>query len=150
MSNGGDSKRKGHPFLVFLLGVAVGVGGALVLPTYLPEGLRRGSSIEGTVLDKQREHLITSVNWAEVRYIVVRRVGESGWADVRARLSRLPIEVVSVDRDLAEQAAQFKVDGAISLADCFAAALAKQRRIPVCTGDPEFRTVEAEVEICWL
>lgn len=55
MSNGIESKKKGHPFLVFLLGLAVGVAGTLLVPRYLPEGPWKGTSVQGTVLEKQHE-----------------------------------------------------------------------------------------------
>jgi hypothetical protein len=35
-------------------------------------------------------------------------------------------------------------------ADCFAAALAKQRRVELVTGDKEFKQVEKEIRILWL
>jgi predicted nucleic acid-binding protein len=38
----------------------------------------------------------------------------------------------------------------MSLADCFAAALAIERKAEVYTGDPEFREVEKEVRIVWI
>jgi predicted nucleic acid-binding protein len=38
----------------------------------------------------------------------------------------------------------------MSLADCFATALAKQQKAEVYTGDPEFRAVEDEIKIVWL
>jgi predicted nucleic acid-binding protein len=38
----------------------------------------------------------------------------------------------------------------MSLADCFAAALAKQRKLEIYTGDPEFKAVEKELKIVWL
>jgi predicted nucleic acid-binding protein len=38
----------------------------------------------------------------------------------------------------------------MSLADCFAAALAKERTAEIYTGDPEFRAVENEIRIVWI
>ena len=38
----------------------------------------------------------------------------------------------------------------MSLADCFAVALAKDRACEVYTGDPEFRVVEKNVKVVWL
>jgi predicted nucleic acid-binding protein len=38
----------------------------------------------------------------------------------------------------------------MSFADCFAAALAKQKKALLLTGDPEFRQVEQEIAIDWL
>ena len=38
----------------------------------------------------------------------------------------------------------------MAYADCFAAALAHRDRIPLITGDSEFRRVEDVIEIVWL
>jgi predicted nucleic acid-binding protein len=38
----------------------------------------------------------------------------------------------------------------MSFADCFAAALAKQRKATLLTGDLEFRQVQEQVRIQWL
>jgi hypothetical protein len=35
-------------------------------------------------------------------------------------------------------------------ADCFAAALAKIRKVELVTGDPEFKELEKEIKIVWL
>lgn len=38
----------------------------------------------------------------------------------------------------------------LSLADAFAAALAKEKKAEFITGDPEFKCLEKEVKINWL
>ena len=38
----------------------------------------------------------------------------------------------------------------VSLADAFAAALAKERKTELVTGDPEFQALEKEIKILWL
>jgi len=93
---------------------------------------------------------IAAPNWAEVRYIVERKVGVGKWRETRTKLLGLPIEIVAVDQMLAEQAGEIKVGGKMSLADCFAAALAKQKKADIYTGDPEFRAVEEDVKVVWL
>lgn len=93
---------------------------------------------------------IAAPNWAEVRYMIERKVGITRWQEVRARLLGLPIEIVPVDQELAELAGEIKATNKMSLADCFAAALAKQRKIELYTGDPEFHSVESELKIVWL
>ncbi len=100
--------------------------------------------------DSAKSVLIASPNWAEVRYIVERKTSAARWGEIRDRLAGLPIEVVSVDQELAEMAGQIKVKGKMSLADCFAAALARDRKADLYTGDPEFRSVESDVRIVWL
>lgn len=94
--------------------------------------------------------LIAAPNWAEVRYIVERKVGATRWHDARHKLLGLPLEVVPGDRLLAELAGEIKATKKMSLADCFAAALASQRKADLYTGDPEFRHIEKDVRIAWL
>jgi predicted nucleic acid-binding protein len=94
--------------------------------------------------------LVAAPNWAEVRYVVERKVGATRWGEVRDKLLGLPLEVVPADRDLAEVAGQIKVARKMSIADCFAAALAQQTRTEIYTGDPEFREVERDIRVVWL
>lgn len=101
-------------------------------------------------IDADKKLLIAAPNWAEVRYMVERKVGPAKWKDVRSKLLGLPIEIADADQDLAELAGKLKVSHKMSLADCFAAALAKQKKAEIYTGDPEFRTVEAEIKVVWL
>ncbi len=94
--------------------------------------------------------LITAPNWAEVRYMIERKVGLSQWRDARTKLLGLPIEIVPVDQELAEMAGEIKAHKKMSLADCFAAALALERKVDLYTGDPEFKSIERELKIVWL
>jgi ribonuclease VapC len=93
---------------------------------------------------------MTEVNYAEVKYIVIRKDGAERWADVARDLPTLPIEFHSADRELADLAADFKSRFSFSLADAFAAALAKAKNCELLTGDPEFKQVEKEIKINWL
>ena len=106
------------------------------------------------VLEKAAEAdsdlLIAAPNWAEVRYVVERKVGLAEWREVRARLLGLPLEIVPAGQELAELAGELKVTKKMSLADCFAAALAKREKAEIYTGDPEFKTVEREIKVVWL
>ncbi len=94
--------------------------------------------------------LIAAPNWAEIRYMIERKVGIAQWREARAKLLGLPIEIVPVDQELAEMAGEIKAHKKMSLADCFAAALAKQQKAEIYTGDPEFRAVGSEIKVVWL
>jgi predicted nucleic acid-binding protein len=94
--------------------------------------------------------LMAAPNWAEVRYMVERKVGIAQWRDARTKLLGLPIEIVPVDQELAEMAGAIKATKKMSLADCFAAALARQARAEIYTGDPEFQALESDTKIIWL
>jgi predicted nucleic acid-binding protein len=100
--------------------------------------------------DNDHSALIAAPNWAEVRYIVQRRVGIERWSAVRSTILALPLQVVAADQALAEAAGALKAAKKMSLADCFAAALAQQQQAPVYTGDPEFKAVEKDLKVIWL
>lgn len=94
--------------------------------------------------------LMSVVNAGEVWYIIAR---ESSVADADASINQLRdlgIEFVDADWNLAKDAGYFKSKNKMSFADCFAAALAKQRKAHLATGDPEFKQVESEIAINWL
>ena len=94
--------------------------------------------------------LIAAPNWSEICYQVQRKVGMVRWKESRSKLLGLPIEVVTADIELAELAGEMKATKKMSLADCFAAALAKQKKAEIYTGDPEFHAVEKEIKIVWI
>jgi len=94
--------------------------------------------------------LIAAPNWAEVRYMIERKVGLAHWHEARTKLLGLPIEIVPVDQELAEMAGEIKARKKMSLADCFAAALALKGKVDLYTGDPEFKSVEQSLKIIWL
>ena len=94
--------------------------------------------------------LLSTVNWGEVFYATLRTFGRERAEEMAHSISRLPIEIVPADLELARQAAVFKATKKMSYADCFAAALAKLHKAELVTGDKEFKQVEAEVKILWI
>ncbi len=94
--------------------------------------------------------LMTEVNYAEVKYTIIRKDGPERWAAIVPELPALPIEFRAADRALADTAADYKSRFKISLADAFAAALARHTKTDLVTGDPEFKPLEKEIKILWL
>lgn len=101
-------------------------------------------------VEKDKYLLMSSVNFGEVYYIVLRECGQDKAHEIEKIIRTLPVEIVNVDMQLAIEAARFKANHRISYADCFAAALAKIHKGEVITGDKEFKTVESEIKISWL
>lgn len=101
-------------------------------------------------VEKDRYLLMTSVNFGEVYYIVLRECGQDKAHEIEKIIRTLPIEIIDVDIQLAREAARFKAAHKMSYADCFAAALAKLHKGEVITGDKEFKTAESEIKIAWL
>jgi predicted nucleic acid-binding protein len=93
---------------------------------------------------------MTEVNYAEVKYIVIRKDGKDRWDEIARELPALPIEFHPATRALADTAADFKARHKLSLADAFAAALAKERKAELITGDPEFKALGKEIKVGWL
>jgi ribonuclease VapC len=94
--------------------------------------------------------LMTVVNAGEVWYIVAREASASDADASIKQLRDLGIDFVDVNWDLAKDAGHFKSRKKMSFADCFAAALARQRKAQLATGDPEFKHVEQEISVNWL
>lgn len=81
---------------------------------------------------------MSAVNWGEVFYTEWRRHGESKAREAETNLRRLPVLVISVDRDRATRAAALKQKHNLGYADAFAAELALERDASLVTADPEF------------
>lgn len=94
--------------------------------------------------------LMTVINVGEVWYITAREASEPDAERGFRELKQLGIEFIDVDWDLTHQAAQFKAKHRMSFADCFAAALAKQRKAHLVTGDQEFKQVQSNISIIWV
>lgn len=93
---------------------------------------------------------MTEVNYAEVKYMVVRKDGAERWEQIARELPTLPIEFHPAGRRLADLAANIKANHKLSLADAFAAALTTEMKTELVTGDLEFKTLEKEIKISWL
>ncbi|HTR23411.1 MAG TPA: PIN domain-containing protein [Terriglobales bacterium] len=93
---------------------------------------------------------MTDVNYAEVKYSIVKKDGAAAWVEATKVLDGLPIDFHSTSRAQADAAADFKARFKLSLADAFAAALAKEMKAELVTGDAEFKPLEGEIKIHWL
>lgn len=104
----------------------------------------------GDALEQGMPLLMSVVNVGEVWYIFTREISEAEADKAVESLRHLGIEFIDVDWKLAHQAAAYKSNKKMSYADCFAAALAKEHKAELVTGDKEFKQVESEVQIRWV
>lgn len=93
---------------------------------------------------------MSEVNYAEVKYSILKKDGAGAWGEAAKILQGLPIEFHPATREQADTAGDFKARFKLSLADAFAAALAKEKKAEFVTGDPEFKVLEKEIKIGWL
>jgi ribonuclease VapC len=94
--------------------------------------------------------LMSVVNLGEVWYSIARTASPETADQYIREVHRMAIEIIDADWDLTRQAAAFKVNGNIFYGDCFAAALAKNHKAELITGDKEFKILEGEIKISWL
>ena len=123
---------------------------ALLALLFDQPGAEKVEHLFNQAADADKPMLITAVNWAELLYKMKHKHGEQGWEGALHFERTMPLDVVAIDRELAETAAALKVEHNLGLADAFAAALAKQKKAELITGDLEFKAVEKEIKINWL
>jgi ribonuclease VapC len=94
--------------------------------------------------------LMSVVNLGEVWYSIARTNSAKVADQYVQEIMGMAVEIVEADWQLTHQAAAFKVNGNISYADCFAAALTKTRKAELITGDPEFKGFQDDIKIEWI
>lgn len=94
--------------------------------------------------------LMTTVNFGEVYYIIMRELGQQKADEIERIVRTLPIEIVDADIELAKEAARFKAKYKISYADCFAAALTKARKAELLSGDKKLQHLKNIIKITWI
>ena len=90
------------------------------------------------------------MNWGEVFYNVWQHHGEEAARTAIGRLSRLPIEIVSVEQAQALKAGEIKALHELSFVDCVAAALAELRSSILVTTDRDFQKLGRRIQVLWL
>ena len=93
---------------------------------------------------------LSLMNYGEILYIVERERGLQAAQQTIGLIDQLPISIAEVDRHMVFSAAHFRARYPLSYADTFSAVLAKERGATLLTGDPEFKPLEAEIDIHWL
>ncbi len=94
--------------------------------------------------------LMSVVNLGEVWYSIAHTTSPETADQYAREIQGMAVEIVDADWQLTRQAAAFKAEGNIAYGDCFAAALAKDRKADLVTGDKEFKVLEGEINVAWL
>lgn len=112
-----------------------------------------GDNIAGIIADAHENRIplkMSVINVGEVWYSVARQTSEFEADKLVSEVRELGIEFVDIDWSLTHIAAVYKSKNRMSYADCFAAALSKQERAELVTGDREFKQVETDIKINWV
>jgi predicted nucleic acid-binding protein len=101
-------------------------------------------------IDGKTELIMSMVNWGEVYYSAWRAGGEDGARRLAAEISQFPIQLIDADFELTKSAAVLHAKYNLPYADCFAAALSKDWKAELVTGDRDFEMVHSEIKIQFL
>jgi predicted nucleic acid-binding protein len=93
--------------------------------------------------------LMSVVNWGEVYYSVWRAKGPGMARKIATDIAQLPIELVDAGYELTKLAAELHADHKLPYADCFAAALAADRKASLATSDADFAKLERRLTLLW-
>ena len=99
--------------------------------------------------ERKCELLMSVVNWGEVYYSVWRAKGPGVARKVLAEIAQLPIDLVDAGYELTKLAAELHADHELPYADCFAAALAANRKASLATSDADFAKLERRLTLLW-
>jgi predicted nucleic acid-binding protein len=100
-------------------------------------------------MERKRELVMSVVNWGEVYYSVWRANGPGVARKIVEEIAQLPIALVPADLALTRLAAEFRAQHKLPYADCFAAALAAERKASLATSDKDFAQVARLLRILW-
>ncbi|MBI5474953.1 MAG: type II toxin-antitoxin system VapC family toxin [Ignavibacteriae bacterium] len=112
-----------------------------------------GERVADIIADARTQRIplwVSVVNASEVWYTTARQTSASEADNCIALIRSLGVKLDNAEWPIARQAGMFKSKYKMSLADCFAAALARQKDGHLVTGDPEFKRVAGEIKILWL
>lgn len=112
-----------------------------------------GKAVADLIADAHQQSLplwMSVVNAGEVWYLIARSTSYAEADRSINELRGLGIQLDHAEWKLAREAAALKASNKMSFADCFAAALAKQKKAHLVTGDQEFKQVQGEVKIIWM
>ena len=112
-------------------------------------GAAKVEEIVARAAEGKCELLMSVVNWGEVYYSVWRAKGPGMARKIVAEIGQLPIELVAAGYDLTKLAAELRAEHKLSYADCFAAALASDRKASLATSDKDFARVENHIRVLW-
>src|SRR5260370_39779988 len=100
-------------------------------------------------VEGKRHLLMSVVNWGEAYYSTWLTKGPGVARKIIEDIARLPVEIVDADVQLTRTAAELRADHKLPYTDCFAAALALQRKASLATSDKDFAHIEKKLDILW-
>lgn len=96
------------------------------------------------------EVLMSSVNYAEVYALLLRRYGKDSALHTMSAIRPLPIQLLEGTTQMCFRAAEVKTTYKLYYVDAFAAALAIEYKATLVTSDADFKKLGHDFPILWL
>lgn len=124
---------------------------ASALMTFLEDrpGAEKVEELIRLGVEGKRQLLMSVVNWGEVYYSTWCANGPGVARKVLEDIAQLPVQIIDADFDLTHRAAELRAEHKLPYTDCFAAALAADRKASFDTSDKDFAHVEKKIDIVW-
>jgi len=100
-------------------------------------------------IEGKRQLLMSVVNWGEVYYSTWRAKGPGVARKALDNIAQLPLQIVDAGLELTRAAAELRAEYKLPYSDCFAAALAANRKASLATSDKDFAAVEKRISVLW-
>ena len=100
--------------------------------------------------EKELEAFLCVINYGEIYCHFLRSGGNETGETILRAIRTLPIKIIEANIELTLSAGKIKAFNKMSYADCFAAALAENRKAVLLTSDKEFRQIEKNIKIDFL
>lgn len=113
-------------------------------------GAAKVTELLAEALRQQSMLYISVINLGEAFYLVWQRTGEEEARRAVMRISRLPINIISVDLALALKAGEMKVRHKMAYADSIAAALTTIQSATLVTSDHDFDKLGKHFPVLWI
>jgi predicted nucleic acid-binding protein len=113
-------------------------------------GIHKVDQLLQAAAGQQATIYVSVMNLGEVFYWLWQKRSEEQARQTLDGLSRLPIQIVSVDLPQALEAGELKALHKIPYVDCIAAALALQHRATLVTSDRDFEKLGRHFPILWI
>jgi len=109
--------------------------------------------VEDLIAAEDTEVFLSTINLAEVLYIILRHYGQEAATQVEESIAQTPkVQIMNAFWQRVRSAAVLKAAGGLSFADCFAAGLTGELDATLVTSDPEFGRLEStgRIRVLWL
>lgn len=100
--------------------------------------------------DRDKALLISSLTLAEIYYTIYKISDKEAAENTLKIIETLPIDVVSIDKNISIIAAEIKINNKMPYLDCYTAALAKEMKAELITGNKDYKKLDNILKIIWI